>query len=97
MSPLIHAAVALALFLPLALAFGPAAGAAAPIGLYYGREGAEAQRAKRLPKADTWWLPFTPWAWPRQMILDAAAPAAAVLLAAAFWHQLDPILMGWLP
>lgn len=85
-SALAHAAVALALFVPLALLFGPAAGAAFGAAVYLGREGAEAQRATGQPKADTWWVPFAPWTWPRQMVLDAAAPALVVLLAAVAWR-----------
>jgi hypothetical protein len=84
-SPLAHAAVALGLFAAIAPFFGPAAGAVAGIALYLGREGAEAQWSTRRPKAETVWLPVSPWAWPRQMQLDAAAPAAASLAAWALW------------
>ena len=95
MSPLVHAAIALAWFVPLALVFGPAAGFAFGAAYYFGREGAEAQRATGRVKAEVWWVPFTPWAWPRQMVLDAAVPAIIVLVAAVLWHRADPLL-GWL-
>jgi hypothetical protein len=80
-SPLVHASVALILFTALTPFFGPAAGALASTMLYFGREGAEAQWATRRPKADTMWLSVTPWAWPRQMQLDAGVPAAVMLAA----------------
>ncbi len=95
MSPLWHTAAALAVFLPLALLFGPAAGAAFGAAYYFGREGAEAQRATGRPKAETWWIPFTPWTWPRQMVLDAAVPAFVLVVVATAWHALDGVLMGW--
>jgi hypothetical protein len=57
----------------------------AGLALYFGREGAEVQRATGRPKAETLWLPMSPWAWPRQMQIDAAAPAAASLAAWGLW------------
>lgn len=81
MIPLAHAGVALALFLAATVVGNPAAGAAAGSLLYFGREGAEAQRATGRPKADVWFVPFTPWLWPRQMVLDWLVPTAAVLVA----------------
>jgi hypothetical protein len=95
-SPLAHAGVALALFVPLAAVFGPAAGAVAGILLYFGREGAEAQRATGRPKADVWYVPFTPWVWPRQMVLDWLAPTAAVLVAALLWGRAWRAVVSWL-
>jgi hypothetical protein len=78
-----HPLIAFAFFLPFALLGNPMAGAAAGAFYYLGREGAEAQAADPRPKAKDQLLPFTPWAWPRQMILDAAVPAAVVILLAA--------------
>ncbi len=85
MSPFVHAGIALAVFVPVALLFGPAAGAMLGLGGYWMREGTEAQYATRRPKSETWWVPFAPWRWPDQMLLDFAAPALAVTAAWAGW------------
>lgn len=88
MSPLVHAAIALAAFFPLAFLIGPAGAALVGIVAYWSREGAEAQWAARRPKGETWWMPWAPWTWPRQMRLDAGVPALAMLAAWLAWWAL---------
>jgi hypothetical protein len=84
--PLTHALLAAGVFIPFALVGQPVAGAVAGVAYYLGREGAEAQYADPRPKSEDWMVPFLPWTWPRQMILDAGVPAAvsAALVAAYF-------------
>ena len=86
MNSLIHALISLAGFVGIAWFFGPAAGFFAGFMPYWGREGVESQHASRLPKAETWWMPWAPWVWPREMQLNAAAPLLACAVAWAVWE-----------
>lgn len=88
MSPFIHALITLVAFVPLALWIGPTGAALVGIVAYWGREGAEAQRATRLPKSETWWMPWAPWTWQRQMQLDLLGPVLAMLAARLAWWVL---------
>lgn len=85
MSPLIHALVALAFFLPFAILGNPVAGAAAGAFYFFGREGLDAQISAGRSKSSVPFLPFKPWRWPRQSIVDSVFPAVAVTIAAVIW------------
>ena len=90
MSPLIHALIALAPYVPLALWIGPDGAALVGIVAYWSREGAEAQWAARRPKGETWWMPWAPWTWQRQMQLDLIGPAVAMVGARVAWWWFAP-------
>lgn len=70
----------LLVFLPI-----PYAAALAGILYYVGREGRDAQYASGLSKNDTMFMPFMPWTWPQQMILDVAGPIIVAGACIGLW------------
>lgn len=87
-----HAGIAALIFFALIFLPHPIAAAMGGILYYLGREGLDAQFSTGLPKSETTFMPFMPWTWPKQMLLDVLGPIIATGLLAAYWIFFNPFM-----